>query len=399
LSATAATAGATFAEGYPRFSEGEMAARAARLDAMLAEHGAEHALVYGANRFGSGVGWLTGWPVTREALVVHSPGEQDLLLVNFYNHVPNARRIATRARVEWAGGDAVETATAELRRRGASAATTIAAIGPLGHAAFERLGELATTIDLGREYARMRLVKSEEEIEWTRIAAAMTDDAVAALRDRAVPGTSEPELADAVERAYVARGGTTHIHYFGATPMAEPGVCAPAQWPSTRELRSGDALSCEISASWWGYAAQLLRTFTVDAEPTPLYRELHQVAEAAFAAIASVLRPGATAAEVIEASGVIEDAGYTIRDDLAHGFVGGYLPPVLGARSRALTAVPEFEFEAGMMVVVQPNVVTTDESAGVQTGELMLVTEDGAESMHDFERGLLVAGAQQRRGG
>ena len=82
-----------------------------------------------------------------------------------------------------------------------------------------------------------------------------------------------------------------------------------------------------------------------------------------------------------------------------HGFVGGYLPPVLGSRSRALTAVPEFSFEAGMMVVVQPNVVTLGETAGVQTGELMLVTEDGAEPMHDFERGLLTAGDHQRRGG
>jgi Xaa-Pro aminopeptidase len=399
LSATTANDPATIADGYPRFSDAELAARAARLDAALAEHGAEHAVVYGANRFGSGVGWLTGWPVTREALVVHSPGEQDLLLVNFYNHVPNARRIATRARVEWAGENAAETAIGELRRRGASAATTIAAIGPLGHAAFERLGELATTIDLGREYARMRLVKSEEEIEWTRIAAAMTDDAVAALRSRALPGTGEPELADAVERAYVARGGGTHIHYFGATPMAEPGVCAPAQWPSTRELRSGDALSCEISASWWGYEAQLLRTFTVDAEPTPLYRELQAVADAAFDAIVARLRPGATAAELVDASGVIEDAGYTIRDDLVHGFVGGYLPPILGSRSRELTTVGEFSFEPGMMVVVQPNVVTPDETAGVQTGELLLVTADGAESMHDFERGLLAAGDRQRSGG
>ena len=82
-----------------------------------------------------------------------------------------------------------------------------------------------------------------------------------------------------------------------------------------------------------------------------------------------------------------------------HGFVGGYLPPVLGSRSRALTAVPEFSFEAGMMVVVQPNVVTLGETAGVQTGELMLVAEDGAEPMHDFERGLLAAGDHQRRGG
>ncbi len=380
------------ADGYPRFSEAEMAARAEQLDALLAEHGAEHAIVYGANRFGSGVAWLTGWPVTREALVVHTPGERDKLVVNFYNHVPAARRIASGADVDWAGPDTIETAIAELRRRGATSDTPLAVIGPLDHRAHERLSELTSVKSLGREYIRLRLVKSEEEIAWTRIAAAMTDDAVAALRESAVPGVSEPELADAVERAYVSRGGTTHIHYIGATQMDEPGVCVPAQWHSGRELRAGDALSCEISAAWWGYAAQLLRTFTVEAEPAPLYRELQQVADAAFDAIVARLRPGATAADLVDASGVIEDAGFTIRDDLVHGFVGGYLPPILGTRSRALTPVPDFTFEPGMMVVVQPNVVTTDETAGVQTGELLLVTETGAESLHDFERGLRPAG-------
>ena len=399
MTATTSIAGAAATDGYPRFSDREMTDRALRLDAALAAHGAEHALIYGANRFGSGVGWLTGWPVTREALVVHSPGERDLLLVNFYNHVPNARRMATAARVDWAGVNPIETAIAELRRRGASAATTVAAIGPFAHGAFERLAEFARPLDLNGAYATLRLVKSAEEVEWTRMAAAMTDDAVAAVRGRSLPGTTEAELADAAERAYVARGGTTHIHYFGATSMTEPGICIPAQWPSTRALRRGDVLSCEVSASWWGYSAQLLRSFTVDAEPTALYRELHAVADAAFDAIVARLRPGATAAELVDASGVIEDAGYTTRDDLVHGFVGGYLPPVLGSRSRALTTVPEFSFEAGMMVVVQPNVVTLGETAGVQTGELMLVTEDGAESMHDFERGLLAAADRERRGG
>ena len=42
-----------------------------------------------------------------------------------------------------------------------------------------------------------------------------------------------------------------------------------------------------------------------------------------------------------------------------------------------------------MTVVVQPNVVTKDESAGVQTGELMLVTDDGAERLHAYEPGFL----------
>ena len=393
MAAVSAVAGEA---GYPRFDDEEMEGRATRLDAVLAERGAEHAVIYGANRFGSAIPWLSGWPVTREAVLLHTPGERDLLLVNFYNHVPNARRIAPAAEVRWAGDDAIGTAIAALRGRGA-ADSVIAVIGPLGHRAFARVEELAgAALDLGSDYIRLRLVKSDQEIAWTRIGAELTDGGVGALRAAARPGVTDQELGAAVESAYLTRGGTTHIHYFGVTPMAEPRLSVPAQWPSGRALRSGDALSCEVSASWWGYTGQLLRTFTVDSEPTPLYRDLHKVADAAFDAIVARLRPGATAASLVEASGVIEDAGYTIRDDLVHGFVGGYLPPVLGSRSRALAPVPEFTFERGMTVVVQPNIVTTDESAGVQTGELLLVTVDGAESLHSFERGLLAAGAEDR---
>jgi Xaa-Pro aminopeptidase len=240
-------------------------------------------------------------------------------------------------------------------------------------------------------YTALRQVKSEEEIDWLRIAAGMTDEAVGALHAGAAPGTSELDLADAVERAYVRQGGTTHIHYLAATPMSAPTVSVPAQYPTARALESGDALVCEISASYWEYTGQLLRTFTVAADPTPLYRELHDVAEAAFDAVVGRLRPGATAAELVAASAVIEDAGFTTRDDFVHGFVGGYLPPVLGTRSRQLGAVPDFTFTSGMTLVVQPNVVTPDERAGVQTGELLLVTDDGVERLHSYERGLLRA--------
>ena len=162
--------------------------------------------------------------------------------------------------------------------------------------------------------------------------------------------------------------------------MAAPEMAVPAQWPSTRRLEAGDALTCEISAAWWDHPGQLLRTFAVAAEPTPLYRELHAAADAAFDASLAVLRPGATAADVVAAAGVIEDAGFTTRDDLLHGFVGGYLPPVVGSPSRQIAPVPDFTFAAGMTVVVQPNVVTPDERAGVQTGELVLIGDGRARA-------------------
>ena len=118
---------------------------------------------------------------------------------------------------------------------------------------------------------------------------------------------------------------------------------------------------------------------------------MHDVADTACDAIVGRLRAGATAAELVEAAEVIEAAGFTVRDDLVHGFVGGYLPPVLGTHSRQLAPVPDFTFASGMTVVVQPNVVTSDERAGVQTGELVLVTADGTERLHSYERGLLRA--------
>jgi Xaa-Pro aminopeptidase len=367
-----------------------MARRIAALDTVMAQREVAHALIYGANRTGSAIGWLTRWPVTREALVVHSPGLRPVLLVNFYNHVPNAQRIASEVEVRWAGERAIDTAIAELRRRGASG-TRIGTIGPLDHRAHSGLAGLGKPVDMNADYIGLRLVKSEEEIEWLRIAAGMTDDAVDALHAGAAPGVSELDLADAIERTYVPRGGTTHIHYLAATPMSASTMCVPAQYPTARALEPGDALLCEISASYWEYTGQLLRTFTVGDDPTPLYRELHTVAEAAFDAVAGQLRPGATAAELVAASALIEDAGFTTRDDLVHGFVGGYLPPVLGTHGRQLADVPDFTFASGMTVVVQPNVVTPDERAGVQTGELLLVTDYGAQPLHSYDRGLLHA--------
>src|SRR5215469_7608581 len=61
---------------YPRFSAAEMTRRRAAIDDLLAEFAVEHLVYCGANRFGSAVQWLTGWPVTAEAVGVLMPGNQ-----------------------------------------------------------------------------------------------------------------------------------------------------------------------------------------------------------------------------------------------------------------------------------------------------------------------------------
>ena len=372
---------------YPQFSAAEMARRRAAVEAALSEANCDHLVFYGANRAGSVVQWLTQWPVTVEAIGVFTPGERDALFVQWINHAPLAKRLASEADVAWGGESSIGAGIAVLEKRGARE-NRVGVIGSLGfaqHAALAaRFGKVA---DLNRVYVRLRRVKSQEEIDWLRIGAWLSDRGMAGLRDGLAVGLTERELGDLIERAYTREGGSNVIHFIGVTSMRNPQLGVPAQFPSTRRVAKGDVVFAEISAAFWDHSGQVLRSFAVGEEPPPLYRALHAAADAAFDAVVAVLKHGATPAQVVEAAAVIEDAGFTIIDDLLHGYGGGYFPPILGSKSRPAGPVPAEPFEAGMTVVVQPNVVTRDGKAGVQTGELLLITHTGVERLHSFSRG------------
>jgi Xaa-Pro dipeptidase len=374
---------------YPRFSDAEMARRRGAVAALLKGSNLDHLVFCGANRFGSAVQWLTGWPVTTEAVGVFTPDEADAMFVQHVNHAPLAQKIAARAKVAWGGGSSIAAAIGVLEQRRAGSGR-VGVIGPMTFEQHATLsGRFGTIANLNRAYIRLRQVKSAEEIDWMRIGAALTDRGMIALRDGLRPGLTERELGDVVERAYVPFGGTTGIHFIGITPMSAPRLGVPPQFAANRKVAAGDLVFAEITAAFWEHPGQVLRSFTLGAAPTPLYRDLHVAADAAFDAVAAVLKDGALPREVIEASRVIEDSGFTIIDDLLHGYGGGYLPPVLGSNSRPSAQVPDEPFRAGMVVVIQPNVVTRDGAAGVQTGEMVLITQSGIERFHDVPRGFV----------
>lgn len=375
---------------YPRFSGAEMSRRRQAMADVMAAKDIEHLVFYGASWTGSAVQWLTQWPVTTECAGVFSPGEPDQLFVHYYNHLPLARRLASEARVDWGGPSTLGNVVDELKKRGARGGK-IGLIGPLGHDGYRILTDAFGKItSLGREYVGLRKIKSAEELDWFRIGAWMSDLGMQAMADHAKPDVSEHELANAIERAYVGHGGNHVIHFIGSTPMDNPNMAAPAQYTSGRRLAKGDIVFAEISAHYFGHSGQVLRSYAVGEEPSRLYQAMHEAADAAYDAIVAVLRTGATANQVFEVSRVIEDAGFNTIDDVLHGYGGGYFPPVIGSTTRENPHDPEEQFVAGQLVVVQPNVVSRDGKAGVQTGEMLLITETGVERMHDLPRGFPV---------
>ena len=380
------------AQKYPRFSHAEMFRRHRAIEDLMETKSIDHLLIYGIGGRGSAVTWLSQWLVTNEAQLVVSSGERDALFVQHFNHVPLAIKLASEATVDWGGASTISTSINELRRRGALQGS-VGIIGPLPLAGSRALeAALGTVLDLNADYNCLRLIKSPEELVWFRLGARLADLSIEALSEQLRPGVSERDLVKIVEMAYHSYGGINGIHYFAVNAMSDPQYCVPRQHPSNRLVQRGDVLTTEITANFFDYGGQVLRTFSVGEELSPLYKELHDVADLAYREIVKCLLPGTHVAQLVEAARVIENAGFTTFDDLVHGYGGGYLPPILGSLSRPNEPIIDMVLREGMMLVVQPNVVTTDHRAGVQTGECLVITPNGPERLHVSPQGALHVG-------
>jgi Xaa-Pro dipeptidase len=377
-----------------RFSADEMGRRYALAHQLMTELDLDFLVVFGnsgvnrhnhANHF-----WLSQWQDMHHCYLVVPRDGDATLLVGLVNHVPNARELSDVPNIEW-GGYEPGKAIARLvhGRVGLVGVNATWSDGMPWLHYLDLQASRAELVDVTRDYAALRLIKSAEEIERLRGAAALSDLAIRTLVEVARPGVAETELVALVEESYRRRGGTTRITFLRSMPMNAPNGCLPAQNPSSRRLERGDVIITEFSASLWGYSGQVHRPVFVQAEPTAEWLRLFGAARDAYDAIARGMTPGSTEGDVVRNASVIGERGYAIYDDLIHGYGTDYGPPLVdrscvrywngGGEPPAGRTIEE-----GMTIVVQPNPITPDERMGLQLGALTVVTPTGAESLHEL---------------
>jgi Xaa-Pro aminopeptidase len=244
-------------------------------------------------------------------------------------------------------------------------------------------------VEVTLEFTRLRTIKSDEEVSWLRRAAEFTDRTIYALQEKVRPGLTDYSLLAIIEASYRADGGQPHIAFLRSMAMDNPNGCLPAQNPSDRVIQRGDVIITEISASYWGYSGQIHRPIFVGAEPTPTWQRMFDTALTAYECMAETIRPGATERDVIRAAAVIGERGYEIYDDLIHGYGVDIHPPLIDRSCCQYWPWREDHqppagrrFEKNMAIVIQPNPITPDERMGLQLGALTIVTEHGAECLH-----------------
>lgn len=370
-----------------RFSDGEYRRRYQAVRQWMGREAFAALILFGNRYGGQGITWLSNFAPRHDTYLIWPLDGTPALLTQLFNHVPDAQRVSVIANTRWAGADSAATAADALAASGVGRGR----VGIVGRVPFNDYNTFRVRfpevefVPAGKGYNGLRLVKSAEELEWLRRGAAYTDLAMQALVETAAPSVSEFELVAAIEAAYTAAGGEHGIHFLSSTPMQSPRSYVPAQTQTARRLAAGDVVISELSAGVGGYAGQIHRPIAIGGPPTPEYQRIYDIALDAYERIATVLKPGATTGQVLDAAQGIEQAGLSVCDDLLHGYGLGYLAPVLRTRATANQPQPEdFVFEERMVVVVQPNIYDPRTGAGLQVGNLLEITAGGAVSMQQY---------------
>lgn len=383
---------------FPRFSQAEYARRYARVRELMAARSLDALVVYGDSSFqGSNhanVVWLANWTDPYMAYVLFpARGEPALYISNvLYRHT--AVRAASVHTVEWGGPNPGRTIGERLRELGlAEGRIGTAGVRNVGRSSmpsehFLALREVLpeATLEDGLELMQQaRAVKSTEELEWFERGARLTDRAIEALAAGIRIGMPEHQLSTLVHQGVLGDGGRVMFHFIGATPMDEPEIIFPWQYPSCRPIATGDVILTEISASYWGYAGQIQRPFAVGRAPTGEYQTLFDVAAECYQRMLAAVRPGATDQDVRRAAAFIEAKGYRNLDAMAHGWGVTIEPPRIDPPSALIKREQTpATFEPGMLLVIQPHVVSADGRRGVQVGNLVAIERGGARSLQRY---------------
>lgn len=393
-------------EYYEQFSAEEYRSRYENVRNLLDEAGLEAAIIYGNGGLLTGnqtnVDYLTNYRgefITYLA-VFADPDEEPTLYCGLSNHLQYLRESSVIDDIRLM----IPDPPAKLTDRLAEGGVTAGDVGVVGldrryqysiphehyrHLERELDGDL---VDFTAEFTTLHAVKSDEELEWARKGAELTDLGMEALVEAAEPGMREYELEAELVYAYHKEGGDVNWTFINSAPMegAEPGEGVTWKSASNRKIQEGDIISTEFSASYGGYSGQIHRPIAVGQPPTDTYQDMWNVLKETYDGMVDAVRAGNTAEDVAEAAAPIEESPYKIYDVLLHGFGNGYLHPFIGTHDSnywpggddPITA--DWEFKQGMIMVVQPNVLTEDETKGFQLGTTLIVKDGAPEVLQEY---------------
>ncbi|MCL2170618.1 MAG: type I methionyl aminopeptidase [Defluviitaleaceae bacterium] len=235
------------------------------------------------------------------------------------------------------------------------------------------------------------LIKSKVEIEKMRVACSIVRDVLNMLEDMIKPGISTGELNTAAERFIHNKGATPSFKGFNDFPKC---LCTSVNEevihgiPGLRRLNSGDIISIDVGAYIGGYHGDAARTFGVGKISKQAQALIDCTRDCFFAGIEHA-RAGSRLNSI---GAAIEDfcigRGMTVvREFVGHG-IGKDIhedPQIVNYREKKRGP----KLAAGMILAIEPMVVTGDCEVEILADDWTVVTKDRSLAAH-YENTVLI---------
>jgi len=233
-----------------------------------------------------------------------------------------------------------------------------------------------------------RKIKNRDEVECLRIAAAIAEAQLYALKTAIKPGIRENEIIGIMHKVAYDLGGEVYL--------GEWCTSGEFSWPNPREttanrmIRPGDVIYADAyNTSYMGYKTCVYRTFCCGKASQRLRDDYQQALEWLYDAI-SIIKPGVTTKDICEkwppAESVWGDILVKFEDQAAgsnwgHGIgLSLYEYPIIW---REVSLKHPFVLEEGMTFAIETQHGTLG-SGGVRMEEMVHVTHNGVEILTKF---------------
>jgi len=234
-------------------------------------------------------------------------------------------------------------------------------------------------VDVSSQLGYIRMVKTQQEVDWIRKACAIADGALGNAFRRLHTGMTEAELASTLTAEMKTLGGGMVF----VDALFGERAALPHGGASERRLKPGDGVLVDMGCTVNGYWSDITRTVFYG-DPSRRQAEIYDVVLEANRAAFNAVRPGAACASVdVAARKVIEEAGYGeyFIHRLGHG-VGLQIhehPYIVRNNVLSLAAGMVFSDEPGIYIVGE---------LGVRIEDTLVCTQTGCESLTSHRRSL-----------
>ncbi|MBV1896872.1 MAG: M24 family metallopeptidase [Rhodobacteraceae bacterium] len=235
-----------------------------------------------------------------------------------------------------------------------------------------------------------RLVKSDDEIDFIRKAARISDKIMETALNKAAPGVRKNDLVADIYHSGISGVDDLWGDYPALVPLTPSGLDATAAhltWDGA-QMRDGEATFFELSGCYRRYHAPLCRTIFLG-RPLQEMLDAEQAQLEGIAAGLDAARAGNRTCDIANAfANVLQKHG--IHREGRCGYpVGLSYPPDWGERTASIRSEDQTLLQPGMVFHFMPALWM--DSWGLETTETILITDDGpAKALCTIERKLFV---------